>query len=198
MTLFPETRTSLLAALKSPDDRCAWEEFVVVYRPVFYRMARRREMQDSDAQDLAQQVLLKICGAIEAYEQRPGTQFRHWLRRVANNAIASALSRAPRDVAEGGSEALHKFDVIPESGADISQEFDTEFERELFLVAAARVRSEVNQTTWRAFELTMIEGLTCEQASQTLGKSIGTVYAARSRIVKRLRTQIQRLQRPEE
>ena len=192
MTLFPDTRSTLLAALQSPGDRCAWDEFVLIYRPVFYRMARRRGLQDADAQDLVQHVLLRICRAIETYEQQPGTRFRHWLRRVANNAIAAALT-SPRDVGEGGSANFDKLDALPEVNDDVSREVDDECEREIYMVAAASVRSEVNSATWRAFELTMIEGVACEEAAKTLKKSIGTVYAARSRIVKRLRIQIERL-----
>ena len=51
MTEFPETQSYLLASLKSPESREAWEEFVVIYRPVIYRMARRHGLQDADAQD---------------------------------------------------------------------------------------------------------------------------------------------------
>lgn len=197
MTLFPETRSTLLAALQSPGDLCAWDEFVLIYRPVFYRMARRRGLQDADAQDLVQQVLLRICRAIETYEQQPETRFRHWLRRVANNAIATALTSTRRDAAEGGTANFEKLDAIPEVNGEISREVDAEFEREIYMFAAAKVRSEVNSTTWCAFELTMIDGMTCEDAAKKLQKSIGTIYAARSRVVKRLRMQIEHLQSAE-
>jgi len=42
MTEFPETRSTLLVSVKSPENRRAWDEFVDIYRPVVYRMARRR------------------------------------------------------------------------------------------------------------------------------------------------------------
>lgn len=196
MTLFPETRGSLLVALKSADDRAAWDQFVALYRPVFYRMARRRGLQDADAQDLVQQVLLRISRGIEQFERRPDVRFRHWLRTIANNAIATALSRRPPDAAAGGSVELPPADI--EISAEISREIDAEYERELYLTAAATVRQDVCADTWQAFELTMIEGLSCEQAAVRLEKSIGTIYAARSRIVRRLRTHIeQRQQHPE-
>ena len=83
MTEFPETRSALLVEVRSPENREAWEQFVLVYRPVIYRMARRRGMQDADAQDVAQNILVRVAGAIDRWEQQPGTRFRHWLRRVA-------------------------------------------------------------------------------------------------------------------
>lgn len=195
MTEFPETRGTLLVAVKTPQDRVAWEEFVLIYRPVIYRMARGWGMQDADAQDVTQNILMRIAGAIERYEQQPGTKFRHWLRRIARNAIFSANSQKPKDAAAGGTLAN---DLLAEE-ADITFEFDQkierEYEREQFLRAASIVRSDVHPETWQAFELTVIEGLSCDEAANSIGKSVGTVYAARSRIMKRLREQIERNQR---
>lgn len=47
---------------------------------------------------------MRVGGAIGRWEQEPVTRFRHWLRRVAKNAILSALSRSPRDAGAGGSD----------------------------------------------------------------------------------------------
>ncbi len=65
MTEFPETRATLIANVKSPENRQAWEEFVVIYRPAIYRIARRRGLQDADAQDLTQNVLVRVAAAID-------------------------------------------------------------------------------------------------------------------------------------
>ena len=194
MTEFPETRGTLLVAVQSPENREAWEQFVLAYRPVIYRMARRRGLQDADAQDVTQNILIRIAGAIGRYEQHPGAKFRHWLRRVAKNAIFNAIAQRPKDVATGGSEAQDRLLEDAEISPQLEQEIQNEYERELFLRAAAVVRNDVHPETWQAFELTMIQGLTCEQAAESVGKSIGTVYASRSRIVKRMREQINRME----
>lgn len=194
MTEFPETRSSLLAGVKSPENRAAWEEFVVIYRPLIYRMARRRGMQDADAQDVAQDVLARVASAIEHYESRPDVRFRHWLRRVARNAIVNAMCRQPEDLGAGGTGAQELLELEADAAPEVDAELMAEFEREQFLRAAAVVRAEVNSETWQAFELTVIHGASCEDAAVTVGKSIGTVYAARSRIIKRLRDQIERMQ----
>lgn len=190
MTEFPNTRGTLLAAVKSPENRLAWEEFVLLYRPVIYRMARRRGMQDSDAQDVTQDVLMRIAGSIERFELNQETRFRYWLRRVAKNAILNAIAKRPRDPAAGGTVAKDLLDEQPAVSPELEKELENEFQREQFLRAAKVVRSDVHPETWRAFELTVIQGLTCDEVAVSLGKSVGTVYAARSRIVKRLRDQV--------
>ena len=67
MPEFPETRDSLLARIGGPRDEEAWREFVTIYRPVVYRLARRRGLQHEDAEDLAQQVMISVRRAIDVW-----------------------------------------------------------------------------------------------------------------------------------
>ena len=64
MTPFPETRESLMIQVKHPNNRVAWEQFVAIYGPVIFRTAVARGLQEADAQDLTQQVLLAVASAI--------------------------------------------------------------------------------------------------------------------------------------
>ena len=90
------------------------------------------------------------------------------------------------------------FDYLSISAAsDVEQELAVEYMREQYLRAAMSVQSDVNAETWRAFELTVIDGESCETAAKIIGKSVGTVYAARSRVMRRLRDHIQGLEQSE-
>lgn len=94
----PDTRASLMLRLKDHGDHTAWCEFVDLYRPVICRLATQKGMQQADADDLAQQVLISVAGAIERWEVDPRrARFRTWLRRVADNAILNALTRRAAD-----------------------------------------------------------------------------------------------------
>ena len=198
MSEFPDTRSTLLARVQSPDNREAWEQFVLTYRPVIYRMARKRGMQDADAQDLAQAVLMRVAGAIDKWEKTdPTTRFRHWLRRVAKNAIITALTRSPKDAAVGGTNVQDLLGEQPEVSTDVEQELALEYLREQYHRAAAIVQTDVTVETWRAFELSVIDGIPCDQVAELIGKSTGTVYAARSRVMRRLRDQVQQLEENE-
>ena len=195
MTDFPATRDSLIAQIKSTGNQQAWDEFVDLYRPVIYRMARRRGLQDVDAQDLVQTVLVRVAQAIPRWERTSADiRFRHWLGRVARNAILSALLRQPQDRAAGGSAAFDLLADVAESHPDLQEELTREALREQYLRAAAMVRADVDTATWQAFELTTIHGHSCEAAAQMTQKSVGSIYAARSRIMRRLRDQIRLMQ----
>ena len=198
VTEFPDTRDSLLAAVRSPANREAWEQFVMIYRPVIYRLARRRGLQDADAQDLVQQVLAAVASATGGYEKRgETTRFRHWVRRVARNAIVNALSRQPHDRAAGGTTAGEL--LREQAGADepSDAQIELEYRRELYLQAARMVRGDVEPQTWRAFEMTVIDNRSIDDAADELGKPVGTIYAARSRVMRRLREAVRELERAE-
>lgn len=193
MTEFPDTQSLLLANIQSLENREAWAEFVQIYRPVIYRMARRRGMQDADAQDLSQDVLVRVSKAIASWEPREGVRFRHWLRKVASNAIITSVTNSKPLAMLDGSAADQILANTPEVSAAMS-ELENECFRERYLRAAAIVKLDVSSDTWAAFEQTVVHGQTCEEVAKALGKSLGTIYAARSRILKRLQVEVQRLQ----
>ena len=65
MQYFPETRVSLILRLAKPTDVQAWQEFLDVYVPALYSMARRRGLQPADAEDVAQETLFAVARAAE-------------------------------------------------------------------------------------------------------------------------------------
>lgn len=195
MTQFPETRESLIIQVKDPENRVAWEQFVAIYRPVIVRTAAARGLQEADAQDLAQQVLLAVASAIGQWEKRnESTRFRHWLRRITRNAIVNAITRRPQDRAIGGSSILAVLTEHAEVDAETESLIDWEYRRELYLLAAQIVRRDVKADSWRVFELTVIDGMSNQAAAEKLGKSVGTIYTARCRIMQRLRAAIAELE----
>lgn len=184
----PETRRSLLIRVRDASDHQAWYEFTEIYRPVIYRLAQAKGMQHADAEDLAQQVLLAVAGAIERWEEDSRrARFRTWLRRVANNAIINALTRGVPDRAEGGSDRL--VDQPAPEGPD-SDLLRIEYRRQVFRWAARQIRNEFQTTTWEAFWLTAVEGRDTDEVARVLEKSRGAVYAAKSRVMRRLREKI--------
>lgn len=194
MPEIPDTRESLLIRVRDPQDRDAWDQFASVYRPVVYRMARARGLQDADAQDLAQKVLISVTKAIGDWKpQSAEKRFRHWLRRIAKNALMNALTRQPKDKAGGGTTALALLQaqsatqLESDKVAELEQEIDLEYRRQQYRLAAEIVRNRADEATWLAFSLTMVDGKSIADAAHELGRSAGMVYAARSRIIRRIR-----------
>ncbi|MFN3192817.1 MAG: RNA polymerase sigma factor [Aureliella sp.] len=184
---FPDTRMSLLVDLQAEADQDAWEEFVTIYRPVLYRLARKRGLQDADAQDLSQQILLSIAGSVARWEPHDeSTRFRHWLRRVARNAISNAITRRPRDLAAGGTSMQAVLEGHADEDYELQREIELEHRRELYLMAASIVKKDVTAESWQIFELAVIKGVPIEEVARKTNKSVGAAYAARGRVMNRL------------
>ena len=190
MTLSPQTRASLLVRVRDPADQAAWHEFVEIYWPVIHRLARRKGLQEADADDLAQQVLMSVARSIE---QRPHdaarARFRTWLDKIVRNAALNALSRTKPDRAAGGeahSEVVHN----AASREPDSELLRLELRREIFRWAARQIEKEFQPDTWQAFWRTAIEDRTCEDVAHELNKGVGSIYAARSRVMKRLQEKV--------
>ena len=65
-----------------------------------------------------------------------------------------------------------------------------EYRREVFRLAARRIRPEFQPATWKAFWLTAVEDRPPEDVARSLGKTVGAVYAARSRVMRRLQEKV--------
>lgn len=191
---FPETRDSLLLQVQDPANREAWDRFVAVYQPVIFRIALARGLQHADALDLVQQVLISVAGSVERWQRKDATsKFSHWLSRVTKNAIINALSRRPHDRGIGGSAGelqLNQLKAIDETCSLV----DHELRRELYLRSAEIVKADFRSETWEAFQYTVIDGLSPEDTARRMGKSVGAIYTARSRVMFRMKEVVRQLQ----
>jgi RNA polymerase sigma-70 factor (ECF subfamily) len=188
----PETRASLLVRLRDPQDERAWSEFAAIYSPLIYRLGRRKGLQDADAQDLVQDVLRAVAGAIDRWDPDPNRgSFRGWLFKIARNLLINTLTRQghhPRGA--GGTDFLHLLEEQPDPNADDTALFETEYRRQLFLWAVEQVRGEFQETTWQAFWRTGVENQKPRDVAEALGSTVGAVYVYRNRVMARLRRKI--------
>ena len=191
MPMLPETRESLLIRLADAADAAAWDEFVAIYRPVIVRIGLKKGLQATDADDLAQQVLMSVSRVIGDWEKDParGT-FRRWLQTVARNAIINMIQRPPKELAVGGSDFLAVCQEVETPSDEIEQWVDDEHERAVLRLAAARVERQVSPTTWQAFWRTASDGESVSDVAEALGVSVGKIYGARGRVMKMLQREV--------
>ena len=192
----PATRASLLVRLRDPQDERAWGEFVEIYGPLVHRLARRRGLQDADAADLAQEVFRAVAGAIDRYDPDPAAgSFRGWLFTIARNLMVNLLAsqrRHPRGT--GDTDMRQLLEARPAPDAEDTALFEAEYRRGLLGWAAGRVRGEFSGAAWQAFWRAGVEGRPAEEVARSLGLTLGTVYQYKSRVVARLRREIERVE----
>jgi RNA polymerase sigma-70 factor (ECF subfamily) len=189
------TRHSLVLRLRNRDDEVAWAEFVQVYEPLIYRLARSKGLQDADAQDLCQELFRAVASAIERWDPDPAKgSFRGWLFRIARNLIVNFLTAQRRHARGTGRTSVQELlEAQPERDSQAEAEFRAEFQRRAFRWAAERVKTEFTDSTWQAFWKTGVDNRPIAAVAEELGLSVGAVYIARSRVLARLREQVEQL-----
>jgi RNA polymerase sigma-70 factor (ECF subfamily) len=189
MSQWPKTRVTLLARLENPQDQEAWEEFVALYGPSIFHFARRRLPQDEDAADIMQEVLSAV---LRGNYERPKGRFQKWLLTILLNKIRNfhaARARRAEVVGHAG-VALDAEDESP--GAE--EEWETERRRYLLHAAADRVRQRCNPAHWNVFVRTALDSQTGQQVARALKISVTNVYAIKSRMLKEIKEEIDRLE----
>ncbi len=191
----PRTRESLILRLPTATDAAAWQEFAAIYEPLVYRFARRRGLQDADARELVQNVFVAVSRAVVDWRPNPDRgKFRTWLFRIARNQLINLVTRRKFDNGSGKTSAMLSLQQVADWQSH-TQEIELDYRRELFRSAAMMVREKVQESTWQAFWLTCVEGQDIEAASQQLGITPANIYIARSRVLQRLREQIEQWER---
>ncbi len=147
-----------------------WDEIVRQYTPQVYRLAYRLTGQVADAEDLTQEVFLRVFRSLDSYT--PGT-FAGWLHRITTNLFLDQVRRKQRirfdALAEDAGEKLASTDIGPERAYE-HRNLDDDVQRAL----------DSLPPDFRAVVvLCDIEGLSYEEIAATLGVKLGTV---RSRI----------------
>lgn len=147
-----------------------WEEIVSTHSGRVYRLAYRLTGNQHDAEDLTQEVFVRVFRSLSTYT--PGT-FEGWLHRITTNLFLDMVRRKQRirfdALGEDAAERLPSREPSPQQvfndahfDADVQQALDT---------LAPEFRAAV--------VLCDIEGLSYEEIAATLGVKLGTV---RSRI----------------
>lgn len=192
----PTTQRSLLMRLQSGADKQSWALFVELYAPLVHTFLRRRGLQEADAADLTQDVLMAVARRIDSFQYDPARcTFRHWLLTIVENRLRNFWRQ--RDAGwrgSGGTEAYELLASHEQSSNGHATQWDREYERHLFQVAAEQVRGDFKDSTWSAFSQTALEKRPGKEVAADLGTSVAAVYMSKRRVITRIREQIKFLQ----
>jgi RNA polymerase sigma-70 factor (ECF subfamily) len=181
------TPVSLLEQLRRPNEQAAWVEFVRLYGPLLFYWARKAGLQESDAADLTQEVFAILVRKLPEFRYDEHKSFRAWLRTIALNKWRDAHRRRARQPATLDGSG---FDDVPGPEESFTEQ---EYRRQLMAQALEILRPEFRALTWRAFEEHGVAGRRAEDVARALGMTVRAVYAAKFRVLARLRSYLQGL-----
>jgi RNA polymerase sigma-70 factor (ECF subfamily) len=190
-----QTSPTLLGRLRqTPPDQAAWEEFVERYGRKIYAWCRQWKLQDADAEDVTQTVLVRLAQQLPRFAYDETRSFRGWLRTLTQHAWSDFLKRRERAGRGSGDRQVEAFLASVEARAGLLATLEEQFDQELLAEAAARVRLRVAPHTWEAFRLTAVEGLPGAEAARRLRMRVASVFQAKSRVQKLLQAEIGELE----
>jgi RNA polymerase sigma-70 factor, ECF subfamily len=177
------TSASLLLQLRQPAREAAWGRFVRLYTPLLHGWACRMGLQEADAADLVQDVFIVLVKKLPDFSYERCKSFRGWLRVIVRNKWRERLRRAALPI-----DAGHGLDQLP--GPDGEAFWESDYREHLIGLALRIVQQDFQPTTWQAFWEHVVKNKPARQVSEELGLTCGAVYAAKVRILARLREEL--------
>jgi RNA polymerase sigma factor (sigma-70 family) len=184
-----ETSLSLLLRLQCSPESESWERLNQLYTPLIRTWLRKYDVQDSDADDLVQEVLLAVSKDLSKFEHggRPGA-FRGWLKAILLNRLRKFWrSRDRRPQARGDSDLDARLAQLDDPTSEISQIWNRDHDQYVLRQLLALAEPHFEPITWQAFCRVALEGTKPNVVAEELGISLNAVCLAKSRVTRRLR-----------
>lgn len=195
----PETAGSTSSELirRAQDyDQAAWQRLADLYGALVYGWARGANLQQSDAADVVQEVFRAAATNIEQFRHEdPSHSFRGWLWTVTHNKICDHYRDvAARSEVTGGSDARRRLQELPDLASEAPPPPDEASLGYVRRQALEMVRAHFEPHTWQAFWRVTVQRDEPADVAEDLGMSVAAVYMAKSRVLKRLRRELEELE----
>jgi RNA polymerase sigma-70 factor (ECF subfamily) len=179
------TSPSLLQRLRQPDQQAAWARFVELYTPLLCSWAHKAGFNAADTADLVQEVLTVLVQKLPDFSYDPSRSFRGWLRTVTINKFREKARRRTELLLHDGAARADPADADP---AVVVAEAD--YHDHLVRRALELMQAEFQPTTWKACWEYAVQGRPADEVARELQTTVDVVYAAKSRVLRRLREEL--------
>jgi RNA polymerase sigma-70 factor (ECF subfamily) len=160
-----------------------------IYLPLIRRWIGRVPGFAAEADDLAQEVLMVLVRELPQFERQREGSFRAWLRKVTVNKLRTCRKQRQRRPSVGLDPTDGFLERLAQPGGELAKEWDRDHDRHVFEKLLTIVQPDFSPTTWESFRRFAVDGLPATTVAQELGLSENAVLQAKSRILKRLRTE---------
>ncbi len=158
-------------------DEAALSELYNLYFPRIYRYILARTGNTYDAEDLAEEVFMRMLAAIERFEWR-GAPFSAWLFRIAHNAV---ISQRRRDGARGPSAPLSESLPMNSLGPEEL------VEKRMALNEIMRAAETLPDAQRQVISLRFAAGLSVAETARVMNKGEGNVKVIQHKAIVKLR-----------
>jgi RNA polymerase sigma factor (sigma-70 family) len=152
-------------------ENAAWEALLRTHTSKVYNLCYRFTGNTSQAEDLTQEVFIKIYQTLKSFDPSQGS-FTTWLNRIARNHLVDHYRRTKRDrITDSIEDKGEKVEEKPAAGFDPQSAVESRERRELLQAALAMLSPEMRE----AVILRDLQELDYQEIAQVLGTPEGTV-----------------------
>jgi RNA polymerase sigma-70 factor (ECF subfamily) len=190
-----ETSLSLLARLRGSPEPETWSRLVELYEPLLRAWLRKYDVQDGDADDLVQEVLLAVSKDLGKFDHggQPGA-FRGWLKAILVNRLRNFWrARDRRPQARGYPDIDERLAELDDPASGMSQIWNRQHDQYVLRQLLALAEPHFAPTTWKAFCRVALDGARADVVAKELEVSLNAVFIAKSRVLGRLRQEAEGL-----
>ena len=167
----------LLVDAAKAGDQAALSELYQTYFPRLYRYILARTGNSYDAEDLTEEVFMRVLQAIKRFEHRKAP-FSAWLFRIAHNAV---ISQRRKETARGRSSQLNDGMQVDTAGPEELAE------KHVALSEVMQAAKTLPDAQRQVISLRFAAGLTVAETARAMGKGEGNVKVIQHKAIAKLR-----------
>jgi RNA polymerase sigma-70 factor (ECF subfamily) len=182
------TPPSLLERLRRSPEQAAWERFVDLYTPLLFAWANRLGLTGHDAADLVQDLFAVLVEKLPQFEYDGRKSFRAWVKTILLNLWRNRQRRRAKERLVAG----HPLEELAGDAESAAFE-EAEYRRHLVRRILDLMQAEFQPVTWKACWEYVVEDRPAAEVAARLGITVNAVYLAKSRVLRRLREELEGL-----
>ncbi len=182
-----DTRPSLILRVQDRENEDGWTEFVGLYQPMLVRFAIREGLSESDADDVAQDILVKLLRLMPEFQLDPAKRFRGWLSRMVYCGVMTWHRQ--RQGKERVHEAIREDELKRQllNAGEPSQEWCSDHRRRVLAYAMEQVHSRCTPVKWNCFVQHILLRRPAAEVAHELGIKENLAFVNASRVLKEVR-----------
>lgn len=206
-----QTRPSLLNRLKAGDDTGSWQEFYRIYGKLARDFAIQAGLTDTEADEVVQETAIAMARHLPEYRYDPKVcRFKTWLLNLTSWRIKDQIRKRKKEAAARPGESLGPRQssaseddtartatinrVSDPASPDLDALFETEWRKNLLVVALERVKQKFSLKQFQIFDLLVVKEWPAAEVARSLGVTLANVYVTKHRVSAAIKKETKRLE----
>lgn len=184
------TRVSLLQRITQQRDEKSWDDFVFYYRDFIYLICIKMNMSHHEADEVVQQVLIKLWNHFPNFKYDESKRFRSWLCRIIQNTCRDFFRKIKSQ--NKLKDKVKENDLKKLSVSEIDAIANNEWNDYLTSLALEKIRDQFSEKIINIF-IRLANGESPQDLEKEYELKPKVIYVYSKRVRDRLKDELRRL-----